>query len=203
MGQKRANADVEHFNRRAATYESAKSQGYFFDRVQRRVLKMVKADDPKAILDVGCGTGRLLRKARQQWPNARLVGVDAAEKMIEQTRKLFPEAEFKVGMAEDLPLSSNSIDLAFSTLSFHHWENQAKGVTEVARVLSPQGTFLLADVAIPGWMRFFVRNFRYNSPARIRDMFAAAGLTVRVQQRPWSWSRFILITLGKKNHNEA
>jgi ubiquinone/menaquinone biosynthesis C-methylase UbiE len=198
MENQRSNADVEHFNRRAATYETASSQGYFFDRIQRRVLKTAQASDPKTVLDVGCGTGRLLRKAKQKWPDAHLVGVDAAENMITQARRLFPDAEFHVGMAEELPLPDSSVDLTFSTLSFHHWANQSKGIMEVARVLDLGGTFLLADIAIPAWMRVFVRNFRYNSPAKIRGMFEAAGLAVEFQQRPWSWSRVILITVGKK-----
>ena len=127
METKHENADVQHFNRRAATYETASSQGYFFDRVQRNVLNLAKnQSSPQVILDVGCGTGRLLRKAKQQWPNAHLIGVDAAQKMVEQATQLFSEAEFHVAMAEDVPLPDSSVDLVFSTLSFHHWSDQAK-----------------------------------------------------------------------------
>ena len=200
MGTKTENVDVEHFNKRAPSYENASSQGYFFDRVQRRVLSLAKVQaNPKIILDVGCGTGRLLRKAKQQWPNASLVGVDAAEKMIEQATRLLPEAQFHVALAEALPLPDTSVDLAFSTLSFHHWTNQAKGISEVARVLRPAGRFLLADIVIPRWLLVFVRHFRYNSPARIREMFDQARLNVELQQQPWRWSRVLLLTVGSKS----
>jgi len=147
---------------------------------------------------VGCGTGRLLRKAKQQYPNAHLIGVDAAEKMIEEASGLLPKAEFHVAMAEALPLPDKSVDLAFSTLSFHHWANQAKGISEVARVLRPQGRFLLADIVIPHWLSLFVRHFRYNNPARIHEMFTQAGLNVELQQQPWRWSRVLLIITGRK-----
>jgi ubiquinone/menaquinone biosynthesis C-methylase UbiE len=199
VGTEQENADIERFNKRAASYENASSQGYFFDRVQRRVLSLTRDQtSPEVIMDVGCGTGRLLRKAKQQCPNARLVGVDAAEKMIQQAAMLLTEAEFHVAMAEALPLPDRSVDLAFSTLSFHHWADQAKGIREVARVLRPQGRFLLADIVIPRWLSLFVRHFRYNSPARIREMFTQAGLTVELQQQPWRWSRVLLIIIGKK-----
>jgi len=200
MGIEQQNPDVEHFNRRAATYETASSQGYFFDRVQRRVLKLAKnQSSPEVIMDVGCGTGRLLRKAKQQWLNARLVGVDAAGKMIQQATQLFPEAEFHVAMAEALPLPDASVDLAFSTLSFHHWADQARGISEIARVLRPQGMFLLADIIIPQWLSLFVSHFRFNSPAQIREMFKQAELTVELQQEPWQWSRILLVTVGRKH----
>jgi len=199
MGTKQENADVERFNRRAGTYENASSQGYFFDRVQRRVLSSAGDEtSPEVIMDVGCGTGRLLRKAKQQYPNAHLIGVDAAEKMIEQAVGFLPEGEFHVAMAEALPLPDKSVDLAFSTLSFHHWTNQAKGISEVARVLRPQGRFLLADIVIPRWLSLFIRHFRYNSPARIREMFTRAGLNVELQQQPWRWTRVLLIIAGRK-----
>jgi len=194
------NVDVEHFNHRAATYENARSQSYFFDKVQKKVLDLAKHQDKaETILDVGCGTGRLLRKAKNQWPNAKLIGVDAAEKMIAQAKQLFPEAEFHIAMAEELPLQSDSIDLAFSTLSFHHWTNQIKGVSEVVRVLRPNGLFILADVTIPLWMARFVKNFKKNSPSRIEEVFTHAGLNVKMQQRPWKWLRSITFTVGAKS----
>ena len=153
---------------------------------------------PNAVLDVGCGTGRLLRKAKEMWPDARLVGVDAADKMIDQAKQLFPRAEFYFAMAESLPLPDASVDLAFSTLSFHHWINQAKGVSEVARVLRPQGRFLLADIVPPFGLSFFTRHFERNNPKRTREMFVEAGLTVELQQRQWRWSRFLVVTVGRK-----
>jgi len=199
METKKENADIKHFNRRAATYETSRSQSYFFDRVQRMVLNLVQnGSNPETILDVGCGTGRLLRKAKKRWPNVRLIGVDAAEKMIEQATQLFPQAEFHVAMAETLPLPDTSVDLAFSTLSFHHWSNQAKGISEIARVLRPQGRFLLADITIPFWLSLFVKRFKRKGPTRIREMFVEAGLTVELQQRPWRWSWVMLVTVGRK-----
>jgi len=198
MGSKQENADIQHFNRRAATYEHAASQDYFFDRVQKQVLNLARNNRPQVVLDVGCGTGRLLRKAKEQWPDAKLVGVDAADKMIEQARRLFPQAEFHVAMAESLPLPDASVDIAFSTLSFHHWENQAKGVSEVARVLRPDGKFLLADITVPTWIAVFVKRFKRSKPSRVREVFEEAGLTVEAQQRQWGWLRVLLVTVGRK-----
>ena len=200
MEIKQENSDVEHFNKRATSYENASSQGYFFDRVQRKVLSLARDQTcPEVILDVGCGTGRLLRKAKEQYPNARLVGVDAAEKMIQQATQLLPQAQFHAAMAEALPLPDASVDLAFSTLSFHHWVSQANGISEVSRVLRPHGLFLLADITIPIWLSWFVRRFRQKSPAKIREMFTQAGLIVEFQKRPWRWSRVLLITAGRKS----
>jgi ubiquinone/menaquinone biosynthesis C-methylase UbiE len=192
-------ADVQDFDRRSATYENSRRQGYIFDRVQRIVLDLAKnGKKPESILDVGCGTGRLLRKAKENWPDARLIGVDPAEGMIQQATQLLPDAEFHVAMAESLPLPDASVDLVFSTLSFHHWSNQAKGVSEIARVLHSQGRFLLADIMLPFGFSHVFRHFKRNNPAKTREMFVKAGLNVEFQQRQWRWSRILVVTGGKK-----
>lgn len=66
------------------------------------------------------------------WPEAHLAGVDPAQGMLEVARHLTPEARFYLGSGEALPLEDASVDLALSTISFHHWQDQAAGVREVA-----------------------------------------------------------------------
>ncbi|HXZ98376.1 MAG TPA: class I SAM-dependent methyltransferase [Candidatus Acidoferrum sp.] len=187
--------DVREFNRRSTTYESSRKQWLFFDRLQRAVLGLVESEaNPESILDVGCGTGRLLRKAGERWPNSRLIGVDPAEGMIEKARLLMPNATFYVGMAESLPLPDASVDLAFSTASFHHWRDKVQGVCEVRRVLRPGGRFFLADIWPPLGLSRVFRHFRANDPARVRDVFVRAGLNVQAQRK--LMGRFLLVTAG-------
>jgi ubiquinone/menaquinone biosynthesis C-methylase UbiE len=190
------NADVQEFNRRATTYENSTRQRFFFNRVQKAVLSLVAADaKPQAILDVGCGTGRLLRELRARWPNAKLVGVDPAEGMIAQAKQRLPEAEFYVSMAESLPLPEASVDFVFSTLSFHHWADPAKGVREVARVLRLGGCFFLADMWLPLGLSRVVGHFQRSNPAKIKKLFVDAGLVVEEQRRfRWLW---LTATVGK------
>src|SRR5208283_1264690 len=191
--------DVQDFDRRSATYENSRRQGYIFDRVQRIVLDLAKnGKKPESFLDVGCGTGRLLRNAKEHWPDARLIGIDPAEGMIQQATQLLSDAEFHIATAEALPLPDASIDLVFSTMSFHHWNNQAKGVSEIARVLRSQGRFLLADIMMPPGLSLIFRHFKRNNAAKTRAMFAQAGLNVGFQQRQWRWSRILVVTGGKK-----
>ena len=76
--------DVGRFDQWATTYDRSYLQRRVFEPVQRTLLDMAVAEKPDAaaILDVGCGTGRLLRAARSRFPEARLEGVDAAPGMI-------------------------------------------------------------------------------------------------------------------------
>jgi len=190
--------DIEHFDQWSSTYENSWMQRAFFDRAHQAVLALAAGivHQPASVLDVGCGTGRLLRQAHTYWPEAQLIGVDPANGMIEMAKRLTPNATFLTGMAEALPLQDASVDLALSTISFHHWQDQAAGIQEIARVLRPGGYFLLVDLSFPDWLGQVFRLKRVHSRARLQALFNQAGLQVQTQQKV-SW-RGWLATVGKK-----
>jgi ubiquinone/menaquinone biosynthesis C-methylase UbiE len=187
--------DVQRFDRWSETYEESFLQRLLFDRVHRIVLSLIQ-NQPDKILDVGCGTGRLLRKVGSAWPAAQLIGVDPAEGMVEQARQLTPGATFYVGPAEALPLPDSSVDLALSTISFHHWEDQAQGIQQITRVLRPGGRFILVDFEIPSYVTRVYLHGRPLQAAKVREMFANAGLTVRSQKHVMG--NFLIATIGEK-----
>jgi len=185
---------VQDFNRWSSTYEDSWLQRYYFDYVHQGVLNLVNSESAiTSILDVGCGTGRFLRKIRERYPNAQLIGVDPAEGMIEKARQLMTSATFFIGPAESLPLPDASVDLALSTMSFHHWSDQLQGIREIKRVLSPNGQFLLAVTSGLILSRFVCHGQMQNSGA-VRTMFEQAGLEVRAQHH--LMLRHILVTIG-------
>jgi ubiquinone/menaquinone biosynthesis C-methylase UbiE len=180
-----------HFEEWSETYEDSPMQRLIFDRVHRAVLARVPEGlRPSSILDIGCGTGRLLRKAGARWPEAALFGVDLSEGMIAQARARTPGATFTVGAAETLPAPDASVDLALSTASFHHWQDQAAGLRQVARVLRPGGVFVLGDLVFP----FHGKPIR---PWALGRMYADAGLALCSQQ--WLWISFFVAAVGEKD----
>jgi ubiquinone/menaquinone biosynthesis C-methylase UbiE len=146
--------DVGRFDEWAATYDDHWLQRRLFDPVQQLVVDTAARyrPDATAILDVGCGTGRLLRKTRQAFPHARLVGVDAAAGMIDAARRKADDIEFVQGTAESLAFPDGSFDLVVTTLSFHHWDAQREGLRQVHRVMRPGALFLLNDLVLQSWM---------------------------------------------------
>lgn len=190
--------DVGRFDQWSSTYEDSWMQRALFDPAHRATLALAASvvHQPASVLDVGCGTGKLLRRARTYWPEAQLLGVDPAKGMLEMAQRLTPNATFFTGTAEALPLQDASVDLALSTISFHHWQDQAKGVREIARVLRPGGYFLLVDMSFPDWLVQALRLKRVHSRARLQKLFQQAGLQVQRQQKV-AW-RGWLATVGKK-----
>jgi ubiquinone/menaquinone biosynthesis C-methylase UbiE len=183
--------DVGRFDEWAPTYERHWMQRRILGPVQDTVLQLAVSEMPRpiTILDIGCGTGRLLRTAAKTFPKADLVGVDAAAEMIKQARLMRPPGasiHFQQAAAEALPFPDDEFDLVFSTLTFHHWEDQVKAIREVSRVLAPGGRWLLADFIPSGLMVLAARLLRIGHGVRRRDleaMLAGVNLAVVAERR--------------------
>src|ERR1039458_6497451 len=66
----KTNPDVERFNRWAASYDKSFMQKLLFGPVQSQMLDLLIREGPKdppgCIIDIGCGTGRLLRARSEE-----------------------------------------------------------------------------------------------------------------------------------------
>lgn len=127
------------FSAAASTYAEASA---LQERVARHLFAMIPDGlQPASILDAGCGTGRLLRHARQRWPAAHLTGVDMAPGMIAEARTVFandPAATFEVAdLAAFAPPCRFDLVLSGSAL---HWTSPlAASLKHLANLCRPQG----------------------------------------------------------------
>lgn len=196
---------VGRFGRWADTYDASPLQRFVFAPIQEAVIERSAhaATAPATILDVGCGTGQLLRRLARRFPEATLTGVDASGEMIAAACAALPDGlpvTFLETPAERLPFKDATFDLVTTTMSFHHWADQPTALREIARVLSPRGAFLLADALPTGWLRWvFTRNGHgtFNAPARLRKMFGDAGFKVEGFERVPGFGGTIQIAVGR------
>jgi ubiquinone/menaquinone biosynthesis C-methylase UbiE len=142
--------DVDRFGCWADSYDRSIMQRLLFVPLHQLTLKRATASQPVpiSILDIGCGTGQLLRHAARYFPSAQMTGIDAAEEMVRVAQASVPAGapvRFVHAFAEQMPFPDAAFDLVVSTLSFHHWADQLMALFETHRVLSPGGTFALVD----------------------------------------------------------
>ena len=119
--------------------------------------------DGESVLDVGCGTGVLTRLAALAvGQTGCAIGIDPAAKMIEVAGKNAikegSNAEFRLGVIEDLPFEDNRFDCVLSSAMLHHLppEVKVKGLSEVYRMLKPGARFVLVDVDRPTFLLWWV-----------------------------------------------
>jgi ubiquinone/menaquinone biosynthesis C-methylase UbiE len=142
--------DLAAFEARAAGYEQGWLGRFHRDIAERTAdLAMAVQPRPHRLLDVGCGTGYLLRSLATRCPDAdELTGIDPAPSMIKVATASATgdgRLSFSVGVAEQLPYPDGNFDLLVSSTSFDHWSDQQAGLRECERVLQPGGRLVLVD----------------------------------------------------------
>lgn len=89
------------------------------------------------ILDIATGPGHLAARAAER--DARAVGIDLAEAMLDEARSRHPGIEFRQGDAEELPFADASFDAAVAGFVLLHLGRPEQAAAEAARVLAPGG----------------------------------------------------------------
>jgi ubiquinone/menaquinone biosynthesis C-methylase UbiE len=188
----RRDRNVDAFDRRAGSYEAGRL-GEWHLLVAQRVadVALEAVPEPGRALDVGCGTGALLRQlAPRLTKDGELYGVDPAARMLAEARKRLGDdsrVRLEHAAVERLPFADASFDLVASAMSFDHWADQELGLSECARVLRPDGRLVLADL-FAAWLRATAvlgRRSRARTVRRATALLAQAGF------RHVSWRRVV------------
>lgn len=110
----------KYYDNLAQSYDSNRfenSYGKFINTQERLFLSnRLKKIKSNQILDLGCGTGRLLEFANY--------GVDFSKNMLEVSKSKFPDKEILEGTVTSIPLANNSLACIFCFHVIMHLDNQ-------------------------------------------------------------------------------
>lgn len=145
--QKASKDTVNYFDSAAegydARYQENSPGGLAFRIRKQHVLRMFdKAGG--SVLDVGCGTGVIVDELLEL--GCKYTGVDPAEQMIENARKLHEgkdNADFAVGSAEVINYPDESFDAVICMGVLERVGDYEKALSEMVRVLKPGGTLMV------------------------------------------------------------
>lgn len=149
---------------------------------------------PARILDIGAGSGRDLRELAARYPGAFRVALDSSIGMLRQVRSANGRISRWLGRAArtvcadagGLPFAAGSMDLVWSNLALHWFDNPLVVFGEVARVLRPEGLIMfsaygpdtlreLADASVLALGASRVR--RFADMHDLGDMLVASGFS--------------------------
>jgi ubiquinone/menaquinone biosynthesis C-methylase UbiE len=104
----------------------------------------------KALLDIGCGRGRLSRALAKR--GAVMTGVDPQDAVLDLAREIAPDSTFQQSGAEALPFDDAHFDGAIILNSLHHVPEAVidAALAEAMRVVKPGGAFLILEPLAKG-----------------------------------------------------
>lgn len=135
------------FNRLAPYYDWL-FPSVFYQAIHKQLLEYVKLPEPANVLDLGCGTGRLLDRLATHLPKLCGTGLDLSTEMLHIARRQNrhqPRLIYVPGNALKLPFADTQFDAVFNTCSFLHYAEPEQVFSEVSRVLHFGGYFYLVD----------------------------------------------------------
>ncbi|MET0759119.1 MAG: bifunctional demethylmenaquinone methyltransferase/2-methoxy-6-polyprenyl-1,4-benzoquinol methylase UbiE [Flavobacterium sp.] len=121
---------------------------------RKKVLQLVADTNPKTILDIATGTGDLAILMTNT--NAeKIIGLDISAGMLEvgrkkiEAKKLSDKIEMILADSENMPFEDNTFDAITVAFGVRNFENLEKGLSEILRVLKPNGIFVILETSVP------------------------------------------------------
>lgn len=135
--------DVEAGHYDASRYQS--KAGQRVDAFHKRILEenlFGKLPADARVLELGCGTGRLLRHFSPRFPNFE--GMDASGGMLAVAKRAAKSgrASLVQGSAYALPYASGAFDAVYAVLVINLLAQYPAALAEVSRILRPGGRFV-------------------------------------------------------------
>jgi len=173
---------------------------FYLEATTRETLRRLPMTPAARVLDVGCGTGELLRRLRAKYQDAVLAGLDPVAEMLEVARdKLSGKEDLRLGYADSLPWAAGTFDIVVSCNMFHYITHPVAAVREMERVLRPGGRIVITD-----WCDDYIAcrlcnlylrlrskaHYKTYREADCRELLRAAGFDVVKLERykiSWLW----------------
>ncbi|KAF5990726.1 SAM-dependent methyltransferase [Streptomyces sp. WAC00263] len=118
-----------------------------------------------AVVDVGCGAGRAVAELNEQ--GLKAVGVDPDERMIAVAKARWPDADFRIAGAYDVPFADATMDGCRADKVFHELTEPERALAETRRILTPGGRIVLVG---QDWDSFVIDS---DDPALTRSIVHA------------------------------
>jgi len=196
------------FDGKAATYESGRLAGWYKAHAMLLLAILGKEAPPRRVLDIGCGTGFLLRELARRNPGMSGMGIDLSGGMIEAARM----AAWREGIdgltfrqidwedEEGVAQTQGSFDTVVCANCLHYFDAPVAAIERMRGMLGPGGRLLILDRAADGspatllWHfahRFLIHDHvRFYTATQLQSFAVAAGfpqaeVAARVRRILW------------------
>lgn len=162
----------------------------------RRILNRLLNHDPAMfelptdmrIADIGCGYGDLLKTLRSRG-YSDILGIEPDSVCREATKK--EGLGILDGTLENTGLPNCSVDVAIVNMVFHHINDYASAISELARILKPQGLLCIMEPA-PTLLRRIMDFLTFKTPLpKISKAVATRHAVMQLEFQTGMYPKFL------------
>jgi len=144
--RKRDDKMRRYFDQLAGRFGREYVPGRSWKGIAEALLKLMP---PLVIADLGAGEGSLAQLMAQRAKH--VIAIDNSEKMVEFGSGLarthgITNLEYRLGDIEQVPIRSQTVDLAFLSQALHHARHPERAIAEAWRILKPGGQLAILDL---------------------------------------------------------
>lgn len=156
--------------------------------VKKIVLPLLEKNQELKILDIGCGTGQLIKEISDQYNKVNYLGIDVAENMIEVAKKnnKGKNVKFKTSSIESFE-SNEKYDIIICTHAFPYFPNKQEMIKKMAGLCNKKGQVIivnsstnsLKDLIVNFFLKATTSKAKYLSIDEMKKLFKSAKLKVK------------------------
>jgi len=141
------------------------------------IINSLDLSNVKSILDVGCGTGRLLSKINARYPNIEIVGLDLSSASLDVASENIPTGKFHcfdLSNGDIKEIVNKKFDRVLSVQVIQHLQpiNHSHAVSQLVQSVSPNGKLVLELYNHSGLIRKIEQIMRRNLNKEVKhDLF--------------------------------
>lgn len=166
-------------------HEDVAGDRHFIDQASHRyVLKQIPKflqPSPSVILEIGCSSGFLLKKIRENFPNEILIGSDVVKKTLYSLHDQLQDVPLLRFNLINCPLYDNSVDMVIMLNVLEHIDDDCTALKQVHRILKSGGVVIMEVPAGPNLYDFYdksLHHFRRYSSKSLKMLAENQGFRV-------------------------
>lgn len=197
---KKENSDKKNFkfDKRASVYDTH-IEGRLSEKAYHLITDNIKIDPDDKVLDVGCGTGTILKRLNDLC-RIQGFGIDIEEEMIKQAKSKLPQMNIQKCDCGNTPFENEMFDHVIACMTFHHFHDQMAFAKEMSRILKKGGRLYLVDPKLPGLFRKIVNSIliihniagKFNTNQEISSIFNPYGLVIEQEKESGIFQLIVL-----------